>query len=188
MNRKCKSVIAVFQALFVTVVLSGCFSSWGDKTNYITYLIEHVEDAKSKFEEKQLDVSVVKGEEEEQLLISTENNVQYFYEETMDESSLSQIELDVSCVEYGEKCTGTLTMYRIENDTIKVVIEEEEGMVGVKYCLPKFDEVVPDWGDYLEAELKIEQWISKEEMASLYEEGKRIEQLLIEYYEDNVKE
>lgn len=187
MKRRKRIEVFWYILLSTMFLASGC-SLFSDSATqeFVTYIAENLEDADSFFQENQLEAFIEEEEEKERLVISTASDVKFSYESTWDGDSLSEIECRVSYEKHGENYTGTLTMYQIEDEIMEVIVEDDEvGMVGVKYRLPEFNEVVPDWGDYMEAELEVERWMSKEEMASLYKEGKEMEQLLVEYCETN---
>ena len=92
-------------------------------------------------------------------------------------------------VESDEKEQGTLTIdvddsYNWEKVAFVMVSYGEYFSVGLKYKLPDFDEVIDNWGDVGEKQLKLEEWVKTGQMKAYFDEGKRIESCLTEYAEE----
>ena len=89
-------------------------------------------------------------------------------------------------MESDEKEPGILTIdaddsYNWEKVAFVMVSYGEYFSVGLKYRLPDFDEVIDNWGDVGEKQLKLEEWVANSRMKAYYDEGKWIELRLTEY-------
>lgn len=181
-----KKLLSFIVCMLFTI--PGC-SYFFEPKQYVSNIIGNMEDASTYFETRQLEISVENMEDKDCLQVITSSGEKYLYMDGANNGELLyKIEKQVGYEENEKEYEGTLTIRliaaNIDEGTADVLVDGDFGITGVTYYLPDFKEVVPDWGDYAEAQLKVERWASGEELSALYQQGKEIEQLLIEYSEE----
>lgn len=170
----------------LTVFLCGC-GSWLDTSEpeYVDYVIQHKETAENCLEKEFGEVSLAYNEEDAELTVTTDSGVTYSYRHTDYGDYFKYITAQVVS---DEQEPGILTIdvddsYNWDKVAFVMVSYGEYFGVGLKYKLPDFDEVIDNWGDVGEKQLKLEEWITGSRMKEYYDEGTRIESYLTEMAE-----
>lgn len=174
--------LAVICVLMVYIVVFGHGRNSSSK-KFVDYLIEHVDETSADFEECGLVFSTA---EEGNMLIVTDADGWHFYYQTLEKhgDELVKIEGSVEKMRGEELLTGILEIKRRERNYAYVEIEcetEEYWEVrALTYRVPEFDEYKKNFKD-AETVMRINQWISNEELSALYKKGKELEEILSEY-------
>lgn len=168
----------------LTVILCGCGSCFDiSQPEYVDYVMQHKEAAESCLEKEFGEVSLAYNEEDAELMVTTDSGVTYSYRHTDYGDYFKYITAQVVS---DEQEPGILTIdvddsYNWEKVAFVMVSYGEYFGVGLKYKLPDFDEVIDNWGDVGEKQLKLEEWVTGSQMKAYFDEGKRIESCLEEY-------
>lgn len=141
-------------------------------------IIENIEDYRNFFEEQEIQAEVIKEKEAYLKIIFSEDKIALYDTELR--------ELIIQVEKEGEEAEVSV-YFRKNSETAQVTVKNTNGIVGGKYKVPDFDNMIPDWGDYMDAKIKIGHWISGEEIKEFYEEAKEMEQKLIEECQKNIQ-
>ena len=180
-NRKGKIWLALICVL--VGLLSGCGSYFGEsRPQYVDYVMDHKEETERFLKKEFGEVSIAYREGDEELCVMTDSGVTYSYRHV---DGIDYFKYITAQVESDEKEPGILTIdaddsYNWEKVAFVMVSYGEYFSVGLKYKLPDFDEVIDNWGDVGEKQLKLEEWVTTRQMKAYYDEGKRIESLMTE--------
>ena len=176
--------------ILLVILFSGVLICYGliekpseNKREFIEYISANFEEAELYFGEKEgWELAVNEEENSLLLLVTTEEGIQYRFREMYGTDDIDKVMLNVSVEEKGEINRGELSIWRDDRgrDIVGVMIDLEPGMVSVKYRIPEF-ELIDDWGDPGEAELKILRWRSKDEFIKDWEYAEEMMQKLEEF-------
>lgn len=156
-----------------------------NKRTFVEYISINMEEAELYFREKEgWEIEVNREGEELSLMVTTEKGIQYIFREKYIGDDVDKIVQEVIREEEGKTIRGELHISRDTRDFRDIlqvtIIPEGVGIVGVKYWIPEF-ELIDDWGDPAEAELKVMRWITKDKYKGDWEYAEEMMQKLEEF-------
>ena len=180
------SLVAVF-------LLSGCIIIWESnqkKKIFIEDIVERIEEVKLYFQDKEgWEIEIKKEEGKSLLLVTTEEGVEYVFRNGNNGCVVDKIEQKVTREEDGKILKGNLYFSQGTwnfTDTIDVSIDQEgPGFTSIKYSIPEF-ELIDNWGDPGEAELKLLEWVNKDKIMAIWNDAEVIVQKLKEFVQLSV--
>ena len=164
---------------FMLYNMAAVYKRKADSKEFVDRLIEHADEATVDFEDSGLVFSAV---EEGNMLIVTDADGWRFCYQTSKKygDQLVRIEGSVERITGEEATTGSLEIIRRRSNYAYVVIKHDGGIRTLNYRVPEFDQHEKKFSSEKTA-VRINQWISNEELAALYKKGKELEEILSAY-------
>ncbi len=181
------SLVAVF--LLSSCIIIGVSNQ--NKRIFVEDIVERIEEAKLYFQDKEgWEIEIKKGEGKSSLLVvTTEEGVEYVFRNGDNGCVVDRIEQKLTREEDGKILKGNLKFSQGDwnfTDIVKVAIDHDRpGYTGIKYSIPEF-ELIDDWGDPGEAELKLFEWVNKDKIMAIWNDAEVIVQKLNEFVELSV--
>lgn len=171
-----KKACFLFSCILVFLFcISGCA-----KPSVQSPLTDQWEKYGELFEENSVTAELIVHDDTEYLQLTFPNGAAAVYR-----YGLEKITWDLSRMKNGTAALAELKMEIKSGETAAVYIGYEDGSTAAEFVLPDFSEMVPDRAfvkqTNAEAFAIIEEWISEEEMAALYQQAKDMEQCMREY-------
>lgn len=177
------AVALLMFCLTVVCILSSVNGRNISSNRFVDYMITHADEASEDFKECGI---LFSGADEADMLSVTFPDGRCFYYHTVAENDdrLVKIECSVEKVHGEETLTGSLEVTERGKNEASVAIEcSAESYTETRvlnYRLPEFNEYRQKFKSEDTAQ-RIGQWISTEELAALYEEGKELEEIMSAY-------
>lgn len=152
-----------------------------NKRTFVEDISVNIEEAELYFRETEgWKIGIKKEEEKLFLIVTTEEGIQYIFRERYSGDNIDIIAQEVIREEDWQTIRGELQIISWGRDiaAVKIILERES--VRVKYEIPEF-ELIDDWGDPAEAELKILRWVNKDKIRADWEYAEEIMQKLEEF-------